>query len=87
MPTKGEIVTAIMQSMPYANQITDLDFESENDGVLFTWRKSKRFKISTTECMTWEVGDGVLSGGDMCILIEKIVKDQWLKNYMEKPEQ
>ena len=71
---KEQLVEIIYSSLPYSNQIENLDL-SESDAVRFKWRGNK-FRISQS-LMVEEVGNRVLIGSDISILLEKLIKLTW----------
>ena len=44
--TKEELLMAVLKSLPYSDQITELDFSSEEKAIRLVWRKSNKFRIS-----------------------------------------
>ena len=71
---KEQLVEIIYSSLPYSNEIENLDL-SESDAVRFKWRGNK-FRVSQS-LMVEEVGNGVLIGSDISILLEKLIKLTW----------
>lgn len=69
--TKDELILAVMASVPYANQIKELDTQSDPTAIRFTWRGNK-FRVSET-CDVEEVGDMVLVGSDIAILMRSLI--------------
>lgn len=69
---KEEILEAVIKTLPYSNQIKNLDMSSEQGAIRFTWRGNK-FRIAMSGLVE-EVGDGVLSGTDICIIFQELLK-------------
>lgn len=70
MATQAQLLTAIVQAMPYPNQIAfDL---SEDGAVRFGWRGTL-FRVSQTGHVE-EVGNGVLIGSDIAILARALIE-------------
>ncbi len=71
--TKDELIMAIMRNVPYPNQITELNTSYENE-VRFTWRDNK-FCVNIHRGVgeVGEVGDGVLFGSDISILMREVI--------------
>lgn len=67
---------AINKCLPYPDQIKDLDFTTEETTIRFAWRETK-FRIDIIGSVE-EVGDGVLIGSDICILLRELLKRQWV---------
>jgi len=78
MSSKEALVALIVQTFPYPEQITDWDFTSTNDFVVFTWRKSNRFRITLDLCVE-EVEGRILSGSDIALLAKKLLYLGWMK--------
>ena len=71
-PIKLEhVIEIIYAAIPYSNQITDLELMESS--LRFTWRKEKRFRVSQNLGVE-EVGDGILIGSDITILMERLLK-------------
>lgn len=71
---KESLVEIITKAMPYSNQIEQWDF-SEDCAVRFFWRGNK-FRVSNNLGVE-TVGNGVLIGSDISILLEKLIKLAW----------
>jgi hypothetical protein len=67
---KDNVLTAIVQNVPYPEQVKDIDTSRDGE-VRFTWRGT-RF-AATTNMGLDEVGDGVLIGSDIAILMRNLV--------------
>ena len=74
--TKEELLTAVLKSLPYSDQITELDFSLEERAIRLIWRKSNKFRITLSGEIE-EVGDGILIGSDISILFRELLKRQW----------
>ena len=66
----NEILTAIVQNVPYPEQIKDID-ASQPDSIRFTWRGT-RYCANINQGLD-ELGDGVLIGSDKAILMRTLV--------------
>lgn len=69
--SKEKLFMAINKCLPYADQITSLDFTSEINAIRFVWR-GNHFRISTNGEVE-EVGNGVLIGSDICIILRALL--------------
>lgn len=67
---KDQLLTAIVQNVPHPQHIKDID-TSHTEQVRFTWRGT-RFAASVNGGLD-EVGDNVLIGSDIAILMRNIV--------------
>jgi hypothetical protein len=65
------LLNVILKGVPYPHQIQDVDLGGE-DCVRFTWRGT-RFRVSFNYYCE-EVGDGVLIGSDLSILLERALR-------------
>lgn len=72
---KESLVEIIYRALPYSNQIESLDL-SEDGAIRFRWRGNK-FRISQHSLLVEEIGDGVLMGSDISILLEKLIILAW----------
>jgi hypothetical protein len=75
--TKEELFIAINKSLPYPDQISDLDFSTEKDVIRLTWRKTNKFRISTNGHVE-KVGNSVLIGSDISIMFRELIKHQYM---------
>ena len=71
---KETLVELVNKAMPYSNQIEQWDF-SEDSAVRFIWRGNK-FRVCQNLGVE-TVGNGVLIGSDISILLEKLIKLAW----------
>lgn len=70
---KSKAIEAVYLKMPFVSPITDLDITTEPSAIRFTWR-STRFRVSGDHpYRVDQVGDGVLIGSDMAILIRELL--------------
>ena len=74
--TKEELLMAIYKCLPYPEQISDLDFSTDNDAIRLTWRKKNKFRISTNGHVE-EVSDGILIVSDISIMFRELIKRQY----------
>ena len=65
-------IEILNNAIPYPNQIKDYDINNK-DQIRFTWRGT-RFKVDFQNASVDEVGNGVLIGSDLSILIEALIK-------------
>ena len=77
--TKEELFICINKCLPYPDQISDLDFSTEKDAVILTWRKTNKFRI-TTNGHVEEVVDGVLIGSNISIMFRELIKRQYVSD-------
>ncbi len=66
----GERMETVLKSLPYADQIRDIDM-SKDDEIRFTWRGA-RYKVAD-DLFVEEVGNGVLIGSDLSILMRALL--------------
>ena len=71
--TKEKAVELINKVVPYSQQIKDWDFTTEENAIRFEWR-SDVFRVDLTYCSVEEVGDGILSGSNIAILLTHLLK-------------
>ena len=69
---KQEVVMRIVQKWPYADQIVSLDWQVEENAIRLGWRGDK-FRVSTN-LMVEEVEGGCLSGSNLAIVLEALLK-------------
>lgn len=69
MYSQAQIIELLINAIPYANQIKDIDLSSEKDAVRFTWRGC-RYRVSNTFC-TEQVLNGCLVTSDTAILFRQ----------------
>lgn len=72
--SKEKLIELINNSIPYPNQVKNWDFSSEDKAVRFEWRSNK-FRVDLDYCSVEEVGDGVLMGSDISILLTQLLKN------------
>lgn len=66
-----DILEAVIQKLPYPQQIKEIDVTSEERAIRFRWRG---FHFRVSAAMSVEtVGNGVLIGSDESILLQKIL--------------
>ena len=70
--TKEKLVELIYKSLPYSEQIKELDFTSESDAIRFDWR-GNRFRVADT-LFVEEANNGTLAGSDLAIVIGELLK-------------
>lgn len=73
--TKDELVVRIFRRLPYSNQISKLDTESEADAIRFSWR-GDGFRVSVGGLSVEQVNDGTLSGSNLAILMEFLLRSE-----------
>lgn len=71
--TKEEALEVLIKSIPYSDQLSDLDLSRDNE-IMFNWRINTRFVLNLESGYVQEVGDGILIGSDIAILISHIIK-------------
>lgn len=84
--TKEALLEAIMRGVPYPSQVTALDLTSEESAIRFTWRQD-RFRVSCYSGGVETVEGHLLSGGNMAILMEQVLKIQLIHILTENPKQ
>lgn len=67
-----EIIELVYSAMPYPSQIKNLQIR--NESVCFTWRGDK-FEV-TSNLTTMMSEDGILTGDNQAILIERLLKNE-----------
>lgn len=75
--TKSEIVQAIYRALPYSDQITGLDIESEDSGVRFTWR-GDTFRVSVGGHVE-QCERGCLHGSNLALLARSLIKGELVR--------
>jgi hypothetical protein len=71
VPAHTEILDTVLKAVPHPHLLSSIDFGSD-DVVRFTWRGTRYRVDSNFSCD--EVGDGVLIGSDLAILMERTLK-------------
>ena len=75
-----KLLELIYSSLPYPEQVKDWDLTSDSEALRFTWRDT-RFRV-TKALFIEEVKEHFLYGTDLCILLQKLLKDNAsIKNY------
>lgn len=82
MMTKDKAVELLYKAIPYSNHITKLDTISEDKAILFTWR-GDRFRFLIDYMSIEEVGNGVLMGSNISILMGAILKSAYVNEPKE----
>ena len=67
-----KLIELIISTLPYPQQITDIEFEEKMGGIRFTWRSS-RYRISENRSVE-QCENSMLSGSDNAILLEHLIK-------------
>ncbi len=70
--TKGKGVELLNKSLPYPEQMKDIDLDKE-DVIYFTWR-SLRYKLDLCYCRVDVVDGCLLKGEDIAILMTQCLK-------------
>ncbi len=78
---KSEIVATLMK-IPYSQHIREIDLDAEEDAVRFIWR-GDAFRVSASGGVE-EITNGFLSGSNIAILMEEIVKKAYTNDLIEK---
>jgi len=79
--SKEEILTALLQTIPYPEQLNHFDF-SESDAIRFSWR-GDRFRLNISGNAE-KVNDIFLEGSNDAILLGTLVSRQLYKNSFGK---
>lgn len=69
--TKELLLEALMKSLPYAEQICNLDFTSEKNDITFEWRRSK-FRVSISGSVN-QLNDNMICGTNESMLIKQLL--------------
>jgi len=69
--SQGKGVELIMKSIPYSNQITNIDLSHEK-AIYFTWR-SGNYKFDLHSCRVETVDGVLLVGDDKAILMTQLL--------------
>ena len=80
--TRDEAVTCLMR-VPYPEHISEID-TSDDDAVRFTWRDD-RFRISLRSMTIEQVEGPILSGSNLAILMERIIRAAWMNQPKATP--
>lgn len=70
--TKDELLTVIINSLPHAEQVSNLDTVSEPDAIRLTWRQDT-FRVSLGGGVE-KVVNGLLKSDDTTMLMEALIK-------------
>ena len=84
--TKDKAVELIYKAIPYSNHITKLDTTSEEKAIRFTWR-GDRFRFIIDYMSVEEVGNGILMGSNMAILMGSILKSAYVNEPKQQPSE
>lgn len=68
---REKLMELVLKALPYSEQLTDLNFESEVDTIRFTWREV-RYRVTNTLYVE-EVQDGILASTDRTILMQTLL--------------
>lgn len=74
MLTTGKAIELLIKSLPYPEQITNIETEKQNS-IYFTWRRSK-YKLDLTYCRVEMVNGRLLEGNDTSLLMSHLLKSQ-----------
>lgn len=69
---KGELLQAIISSLPYANQMHSLDLDAEPNAIRFFWR-SVALRVELSGHVE-EVCGRMLSGSDLAMVIQELIR-------------
>jgi hypothetical protein len=76
MASKTLVVEAIFKTIPYPEQIRELDLDGEPTAIRFTWRGT-RFRVDYKDRIsTEEVQGKLLSGTDICLLMDVLLQQK-----------
>jgi hypothetical protein len=79
--SKEELLTALLQAIPYPDQMKNFDF-SESNAIRFDWRDD-RFRLNVSGNVE-RVKGMFLEGSNDAILLGALAKKQLYKNSFEK---
>lgn len=71
--TKGELMSVIVNAIPYPNHISDIDLNSENDAIRFSWRGT-RFRVTDSLSVGEVVGDCLVVSNNLIMVFEELLK-------------
>jgi len=75
----SELLELVIASLPYPDQITNIDFTSSDIAIRFSWRGDK-FRVSNNK-MVEQVERGCLAGSNLAIVLEHLInKTDVLRN-------
>jgi hypothetical protein len=76
MASKTLVVEAIFKTIPYPEQIRELDLDGEPSAIRFTWR-GIRFRVDYKDRVwTEEVQGKLLSGSNTCLLMDVLLQQK-----------
>lgn len=81
--TKGKGMELLLKSLPYPEQIKDIDLDKEN-AIYFSWR-SQRYRLDLEICRVDRSNDSVLEGDDASLLMTQLLKNQIANIYLNEP--
>lgn len=71
--TQGRGIEILMMSLPFANQIKNIEFDKEVDCIYFHWRGNNfRYSLLTNEVEIHE--DSILRRNDFTMLMNALLK-------------
>jgi hypothetical protein len=73
IPSKEKGIELMYRSIPYANQIKDIDLSKDNS-IYFTWRGT-RFKIELQFCSVMTIDGCIAAGSNDAILMSQLLKN------------
>lgn len=71
-PAMTEVLGTVLKAVPHPHLIDRIDLDEANGVVRFNWRGTRYRVDRNLRCE--EVGDGVLVGGDLSILMERCLR-------------
>lgn len=74
--SKGRLIELVYRALPYSEQITDLDIDSEPEAITFTWR-SDTYRVDLNMSVS-EKDDHFVRGTNQAILLERVLQQAWL---------
>ena len=76
--TKDGLLEVVTVAVPYSSQLRAWNTQSEEDAVRFTWR-GNRYRVSLPSLMVDECDGRMLSGSDIAILMEALLKMAYVR--------
>lgn len=79
--SQADLVQLVYSSLPYSDQITELDLETDKDAMFFVWRRESIKVKLNREVYTIEKGSAV--GSNLSILIRTIIKREYARLFFD----
>ena len=76
--TRDEAIELLYSSIHYPEHISNLD-TNEDGAIRFVWRTTSKFRFDFRDLAVETVGDGVLDGSNIAILLKHILGAAYIK--------